>query len=473
MYNEKKVNELELEILRKSVDKLEKILGKNLLQSKKIKNIIKIVENFISKKKLICYGGTAINNILPKEDQFYNLDIELPDYDFFSINAINDAKELANLYYNAGYTEVEAKAGIHTGTYKVYVNFIPVADITQLNIEVFNALKKQAIKINNILYTPPDFLRMSMYLELSRPRGDISRWEKILKRLFLLNKHYPLNNPKCNNISFMRNFQGKKKEVNNLIYLIKKTLVNQGVVFFGAYATSLYNYYNNTSHFDKKSPDFDVLSEEPKKTAIILKETLEVNGYKNVKIYKKPGIGEIIAQHYEVVYGNDSIVYIYKPLACHSYNVIKLNNLNIKVATIDTIMSFYLAFIFSNRKYYDHNRIYCMAQFLFNTQNFNRLKQFGLLKRFSFKCYGNQTTIEDIRAFKSQKFKELKDLKSTDNIYLNEYEKYFLKYTPCNDECKNKETKKTKSLPIKKTIKNKKLTKKANSLPIKNTIKRK
>jgi len=461
MYNESKLNEKELDILRNAVDKAEKITGKQLVKSKNIKKIISLVENFIKTKQLICYGGTAINNILPKKEQFYNLDIELPDYDFFSTNALTDAKELADLYYKFGYTEVEAKAGIHDGTYKVFVNFIPVADITQLNLEIFNALKKQAIKINNILYTPPDFLRMSMYLELSRPNGDISRWEKVLKRLFLLNKHYPMHNPKCSDIKFMRDFQGEKKEANKLIYLIKKTLVNEGVVFFGAYATSLYNYYNKTSHFDKKSPDFDVLSETPKDTAIILKDKLEANGYNNIKIYKKPGIGEVIAPHYEVVYGNDTIVYIYNPLACHSYNIIKLNNLNIKVATIDTIMSFYLAFLFSNRKYYDHNRIYCMAQFLFNTQKYNRLTQKGLLKRFTLKCYGKQKTMEDIKKFKSQKFKELQKL-AKNNI---EYEKYFLKYVPDNN--KKKLTKKAATLPIKNTRKkNKNKIKKAKTVSL-------
>ena len=35
-------------------------------------NIFKIVEQFIIDKKLICYGGTALNNILPKDTQFYN-----------------------------------------------------------------------------------------------------------------------------------------------------------------------------------------------------------------------------------------------------------------------------------------------------------------------------------------------------------------------------------------------------------------
>ena len=36
------------------------------------------------------------------------------------------------VHYKEGFKEVEAKAGVHPGTFKVFVNFIPVADITFL-----------------------------------------------------------------------------------------------------------------------------------------------------------------------------------------------------------------------------------------------------------------------------------------------------------------------------------------------------
>jgi hypothetical protein len=60
----------------------------------------KIIEEFISNKKLVCYGGTAINMYLPKEHQFYNED-DIPDYDCFSNNALKDSIELSkksNIY---------------------------------------------------------------------------------------------------------------------------------------------------------------------------------------------------------------------------------------------------------------------------------------------------------------------------------------------------------------------------------------
>ena len=105
------------------------------------------LENFLRKKKLICYGGTAINNILPKNDRFYDFDKEIPDYDFFSKDALDDAKELADIYYKEGFKEVQAKAGVHHGTYKVFVNFTGIADITQLEPQIYNKLMRYGVNL--------------------------------------------------------------------------------------------------------------------------------------------------------------------------------------------------------------------------------------------------------------------------------------------------------------------------------------
>ena len=101
--------ECELSILRNAVDHIEDKQGKKKLSDPEIKKIIEIVENFLKSTKRMCYGGTAINNLLPKNDQFYNKDVELPDYDFFSPDPVRDAKNLANIYFKHGYEEVEAK----------------------------------------------------------------------------------------------------------------------------------------------------------------------------------------------------------------------------------------------------------------------------------------------------------------------------------------------------------------------------
>ena len=285
----------ELAILRLAVDEAEEKMGKRVVQSDDIKKIIVILENFIKKKNLIAYGGTAINNILPKEDQFYNKEVEVPDYDCFTMDGLNDAIELADLYYKEGFTDVEAKAGQHHGTFKVYVNYMAIADLTNLPKEIFASLKKEALRVAGILYAPPNFLRMSMYLELSRPAGDISRWEKVLKRLTVLNKHYPTTSLNCNEVDFQREMEDKTHE-DEIYDSVKNTLINQGVVFFGGFAISMYSQYmpKHLQHKLSKIADFDVLSHDPETTCEIVKERLKDIGIANVKITKRANVGEIV-----------------------------------------------------------------------------------------------------------------------------------------------------------------------------------
>jgi len=652
----------ELEILRKAVDVVEARKGKETMRDPEVKKIIETVEHFISEKKLVCYGGTAINNILPEDAQFYNKDIELPDYDFYSDKALEHAKELADIYYKAGYEDVEAKAGVHFGTYKVFVNFTGIADITQMEPELFKAISKEAVIKNNIRYAPPNFLRMAMYLELSRPDGDVSRWEKVQKRLVLLNKHYPLKGYDCDKIQFQRGFEevsgeeagivdesksnndskssntptnikkksgggggvsglinddselrekaisqikqsysnlgdymkflyrknGKSEEIDNYKYklekdhkhydliveynslltkkkfniyslpinkitdsdsdnrpvdslslsktksksnssnnnskststkssshsrsqsnspsktiashslsskektttnekteytvdvarlsydtekelllhqtdvynIVRNVFIKHKVVFFGGYANILYSRYmpKHQRRLIQKIPDFDVLSEDPRVVCEDIVSELILHNYKKVKYVKHKGVGEVISEHFDIRIGDEVVAFVYKPLACHSYNTLRIENENIRIATIDTMLSFYLAFIYANRPYYDQNRIVCMSQFLFDVQQHNRLKQTGLLKRFSIDCYGKQDTLESMRFEKTTKYEELKNKKDS-----KEYEQWFLRYIPLETAknrkdraAKQKTSKKPKSTKTNKTKKNNK-----------------
>ena len=159
MYNKNSdvLKKKEIEILRHAVDNIANDDAYKKANDDNIKNMINILENFLKKNKILCYGGTAINNLLPNDKQFYNKNLEIPDYDFFSPNALKLAHDLANIYYNNNYKDVEAKSGVHEGTYKVFVNFVPIADITQMDKNLFSNLYKQSIRINKINYCPPNF----------------------------------------------------------------------------------------------------------------------------------------------------------------------------------------------------------------------------------------------------------------------------------------------------------------------------
>lgn len=442
--------ECELAILRHAVDESEHLVKKTVANSEEVERMIAILESFLRRKKLICYGGTAINNILPKDAQFYDRDVEVPDYDFYSARPMEDAKELADIYYKEGYAEVEAKYGMHYGTFKVFVNFIPIADITLLPRPIYQVLSREAIRIAGIRYCPANFLRMNIYLELSRPMGDVSRWEKLLKRLVLLNKYYPLKVAGCEHVEIQRRISdGTKNERHNgttkgkgtdkgtdkgadeshMYRVARDALIDQGVIFFGGYANSLYGLYMPTRErrLIENIPDFDVIAERASEVASIVVERLRDEGFRGARVVSRAPIGEILPPHYEIRVGDETIAFVYEPIACHNYNRIRIQGRDLNVATIDTLLSFLLAFYYIDRPYYAQfrDRILCIAQFLFRVQQRNRLEQRGLLKRFSIECYGKQKTVEDIRAEKTAKFRELSGDRTS-----KEYQMWFLKYVP-------------------------------------------
>jgi hypothetical protein len=144
-----------------------------------------------------------------------------------------------------------------------------------------------------------------------------------------------------------------------------------------------------------------------------------------IKTIKHSAIGELISEHIELTVDNIPLVFIYKPIACHNYNKIVIGNKEINIASIDTILSFYLVFLYANMPYYNKNKLGCMAKFLFEIQQKNRIEQRGILKRFSIDCYGKQDTLDVIRSEKAEKYSELSSHRNS-----REYEMWFLKYIP-------------------------------------------
>jgi hypothetical protein len=245
-----------------------------------------------------------------------------------------------------------------------------------------------------------------------------------------------------------------------LYEIMRNNLVDQGVVFFGAYATSIYSQYmpKSVQHKLRKIPDFDVLSVEIDRTALILSEELKRSGFEDVKTVEIEPVGELVPRKIQISVGPEVLAYIYEPIACHSYNTITVGKSKVNIATIDTILTFYLSFLYVNAKEYEADRLLCMAQFLFDVQEKNRLSQKGLLKRFTMDCIGKQSTLEDMRAEKAQKFKELKS-----NRKSREFERWFLRYVPLQlDETREDSSKRKDTTPSKKSVKKKPKTKKAN-----------
>lgn len=430
----KTFDECQAEVVKIAIKETDNIKRANVLTDD-VKRMIKIVEEFIIEKKLILYGGTAINDILPKSEQFYNKEGEIPDYDAFSDNALNDAKELSDIYHKAGFKSIEAKGGVHHGTYKVFVEYIPIADLTSIGTEIYKTLLADSISIAGMHYSPPDYLRMNMYLELSRPMGDTSRWDKVSSRLLLLNKHYPMSIDEKTSELVKKIKTDDKKNFSKTYEILKNELINQDVVFFGDFASGLYAEYmtGDAKELGKEFKTFRVIHEDPEKCVEILMERLKHEDIKNVKIVKHDEIEELIPNTIEIRIDNIPRIVVYEPLACHAFNEVVIDDKTINVATIDTMITFYLASFYTSKDKDFKNRVFCLATNLFDLTQ-KRLDETGILKRFSPDCIGEQATLISMRAEKTHKREELKNKKGTE-----EYESWFLNYNPASKKEKKED----------------------------------
>lgn len=141
-----------------------------------------ITKDFIKERDRVLYGGTAMNMYLPKEAKFYNRG-DTPDYDFYSPSPWEDAVDLADRLYDAGFNYTSVRTGVHKGTIKVFANFYPVADITYVPQEMYDRIptrKKQGIRV-----IAPEVVMEDYYLQAALAP---ERWEKIEKRIVRFKK---------------------------------------------------------------------------------------------------------------------------------------------------------------------------------------------------------------------------------------------------------------------------------------------
>lgn len=409
----------QIQHLQNAVEEADELIQYEQAHNPEILYAIDIVERFLRKKKRVCYGGTAINALLPKKLRFYDNEKSLPDYDFFTPNPDEDVNEIVLELKQAGFMEVIQRIGMHKGTFKVLVNFIPIADITQLDSEIYKIIFKRAIEKEGILYADPDFLRMGMYLELSRPRGQVERWEKVFERLTLLNVAF---SPKvC------------KKSIQELVgkvhipYLVHKSILDfvldNNRILVGAEVIALYDwilqkrYRKNPSvqWFLHKDGMMVFMSPEAIRDGIFLREKL---GYDLIEMETLRGKEELLPERVVLRYKNMPLLMIVQEVACHSYNVIPLKEgRKLHIGTLETLLTLYFSldmFSDGNEKKYIQYSLLCLTQKLVEMTNaFHRLGDSSSLPKFSIECSGYQKGYATLLREKFARIKKEKKKQST------------------------------------------------------------
>ena len=395
-----------MESIEKAVEIAEDRNGRREARNPEIREAIEVVYKFIQNDDVILYGGTAINNLLPVAEQFYDPKTSIPDYDMFSETPQLHAMIIADLLKEANIHEIEVRPGVHMGTFKIFANYTAVADVTFLDSDIFDRMWNDSIERDKVMYSNPNFLRMSMYLELSRPRGDVSRWTKVFKRLTLLNKAYPIE---CSHAEGEEDILEDPSDIESF-------LADNDVVILGLHASQIHDRkiraWDLPVDLLVTSNDRDDIVEKLKSILVGTKSDVH------------PAIGEFVSQHTDITKKGRLIVRVFETQACHSYHTMQDGT---KVASIPTILQFFMSFLYADKKMnkeLESNRLLCVAQRLVDLAHGEKHS-----RRFRFltplECIGEQETLTDVRTSKAKLYQKL-----SENRGSHEFLRSFFSYNP-------------------------------------------
>lgn len=346
------------------------------------RKIVDVMEQFLRIKARVVYGGAAINAHLSPEHQFYDPNLYLPDYDFLTPDPLQDCADLIVAFQQEGFTEVEAKFGIHEGTYKVFVNFRAAADITYMPTDIYARVIRDAAIIDGIHYASVDFLRMNIYVELSRPAGNVSRWEKVYERLLLLNEEHPIKAGRC----AQPEKPGKPEKPDREHSRVIKAAIAAGAIFLG----------------------------EPDESPILLMsdKAIDLTPLVSTEI---AAVGELVPARTEFRNKQGELIaVVFDTVACHSY-ISHPDQKDYRLGSLDLLIEMYYALHFADITDYREGRLMCLIRDLIESEHANRLAavEQGLPAHdvFPLDCIGHQPTMPELkRAHRDRVRDKKKDL---------------------------------------------------------------
>lgn len=402
----------QLELLKGAVQSASDLIDYESAHDPKILYALDIIEQFLQKKGRVCYGGTAINALLPDKVKFYDPSKDLPDYDFFTPALDEDVDELVQILQKAGFDDVYERVGMHEGTRKIMVNYVPIADITFLTRSVYDRIYARSVVKHGIHYADPDFLRMLMYVELSRPRGEVERWDKVFERLLLLNAALPMRD--CP-IPF-RKLVGHTKIPMGIRRSLLHFVTENEKVLAGADVGAFYNQYLHADArrsygiqwFLRQKSVVVFLSSDPGRDAAFLMRQIHKDELTQELLQ---GERELVPERIVIRYKGRVIACIVKEVACHAYNVLDLSkDKKLRIATLDTLLTLYLGLgIFTDDKYTLGVPILCLCQRMLELNNaYRKAGGKGVIPAFSITCSGYQKGYATLLREKVQRIKREK-----------------------------------------------------------------
>jgi hypothetical protein len=358
-----------------------------------IQKAIQIVERFLRKKKRVCYGGQAINALLSKERKFYDEKYSIPDYDFFTPTYKEDSAELIEELKKEGFEDVNMKFSMHEGTSKILMNFIPVADCTDMHPSLFKIIQSRAKVVNGIYFADPEFLRMMMYVELSRPRGEVSRWKKVYERLTLLNSEYTPG--KCvESIRVDTILTAERETILDLAIKRKRVLVGPECITLMQEGTGR----KAMNDLVSMGGPIILLSPQAKLDGEDIADMLRITHHGHGKV-----TSEEVITLYSTLFNFTMVKHMKRPIAlifqedaCHSYNTLDVaKGITLRTGSHDLMLQLYYSIFIFGKKEKDFfiMPIQCLIEKLHAIELKARNKPSAYVPAFSIRCSGHQQGI--------------------------------------------------------------------------------
>ena len=250
-----------------------------------------------------------------------------------------------------------------------------------------------------------------MYLELSRPRGEVKRWSKVYERLSLLNAAKPIHNGRCASEMGLGTPNYKYSINNEVFEKIVDFVIHNRRVLVGA---SVIDYYKKQITHTRKSVKHWLFSN--KKPLIFyspnIKADLEEIGnrvHQKIYIDTIESVGEFIPKVGLLYIGGTAktgprklIAAAIQESACHSYNTVGLyykgEEKIMRIGSLDTLATLYLSLgllpVIEKKL---HAPLLCMAQTIVEMGIKNR-RRHGT-KRIPFislRCEGHQPRMQSL-----------------------------------------------------------------------------
>lgn len=406
----------QLERMSSTADEAQKKIDFASAHNPEVLKSIEVVEAFLRRKHRLCYGGQAINAHLPPKYKFYDPKLNIPDYDFFTPNQKSDIQELVKDLQDAGFTEISDREGMHKGTTKLYVNYIPVADLTDIDERLYALLSEREYKNNGISYMDSNTLRLLMYLELSRPKGEVERWSKVYERLLLLNEFSPVKHCKASQKKFPKSILSIK-EVDDIMDFI----IQEGRVFAGADLNGFYKHsFGNKAPTAKwllhaKQPIFFYSPDLAADSKHFTYELQHTSNQKTFVTNVEALGGDLIPKMTIFLRKNVPFLVILSESACHSYyNVPIRENKFLRVATMDTLITAFFGLSLLKYKFMSLSALECLANELvevsYRARNKPELFPFPFV---SLICSGHQKGLPSLIREKVKRIKKKREKAKT------------------------------------------------------------